>query len=45
MMQSARKIDLAARLPEADDGEFAAHWQRCLDFLKTKSSRRSGWNI
>ncbi|UYH50769.1 double-strand break repair protein AddB [Candidatus Kirkpatrickella diaphorinae] len=27
------EIDLAARLPEADDGEFAAHWQRCLDFL------------
>lgn len=28
------EIDLAACLPEANEGDFAAHWARCLDFLK-----------
>ncbi len=28
------EIDLAARLPDAADPEFAAHWQRTVEFLR-----------
>ena len=38
------EIDLAARLPDAADAEFAAHWARTLEFLRIVTSPgRPGW--
>ena len=36
-------IDLAARLPDATDGEHAEHWNRTVEFLKIVTVAWPGW--
>ncbi len=37
------EIDLAARLPDAADQDFAQHWARTLDFLQIVTEHWPGW--